>query len=259
MVKLGAAMEMLLEKQALVFGAAEPSEGLLEPQFTPVQRDRLLNEYLTVKSQEPPTSYGTAMGVGGGIGAGIGGLAGAGGRGGAARVLLGAAIGGGIGALLGAGASAMDRSEIAQAKSDLGDPESAMMRRTMLARMMSDQRTDLRKERRHQQLIGAIDKRGSAFALLEKLSFRGKALSAIAKGPSAFGWKAPVKSAVSLPGKSVSVAERMAAVQKNMSAVAAKTKPPAMKLPQRGGFGIGGYRNFSNSLKNAQAASQRAA
>ena len=170
MVKLGAAWEMLLEKQAKIFGATEPSDTLLESQVPLEQRRQAFKTYLQAKSQEAPTRYGKAMGWGGGIGAGLG--AGLGLSGGAKGALLGAALGGGLGLATGYGLAASDRDEIARAKRGLGDVDSLMTMRTVKARRRQEVSKDYDRERRHRELVGAINKRGSAMSLLDKIGAR---------------------------------------------------------------------------------------
>lgn len=165
------------EKIARIFGESEPDADILGNAALPYEHRRaLMEEYAAAKAQEDPTSLGKAMGVGGAVG-GLGGLGIGALRGGAKGALLGGAIGGLGGAGLGAVLQGSDAVDIARAKRmaqnpALVDPEIAG---SVGRRSASDRMTA---ERRHQETINAMGKRGSA----DVGSAAGKLLAKLAQG-----------------------------------------------------------------------------
>ena len=156
-------------KFAAVFGADVPSA--VEHAAIPYdQRRQMYEDYARTKSQEQPTGYGKAMGIGGGLGAAggalLGGLIGQSGAG--------AGIGAGLGGLTGAGLGALaahgDKSNIEHAQhimsnDDNLDPALAQQIQDMIESRESAQRSQRGFDRwqdrsRHSDVMDALRNRG---------------------------------------------------------------------------------------------------
>ena len=146
-------------KSAAIFGALEPYD--VDAASIPYKfRKNELKGYLNAKSQEAPTSYGKAIGVGGLSGGLMGAILGAVAGGHPVAALLGGGIGAGLGGLAGGIAGLGDRYNIESAKNTLRRGNSAIDQRlhenVRHQRAMAELDKYLTEQRRHEEMMGAL-------------------------------------------------------------------------------------------------------
>jgi len=147
------------EKVGRISGARVPGDVISEPTVPYRQRRKVYRKYLRTKSQERPTSLPRALGVGGLLGAGTGALLGASAGPGGAGV--GALAGSALGLIVGLAARAADKGEIARASNILlhGGLDESLAHEIARHKGLVQLGHELDKDRRHRELIGAIERR----------------------------------------------------------------------------------------------------
>jgi hypothetical protein len=166
--RLGANYALNLFKVAKIFGEAEPDYDVDTIPFE--HRQQLHNGYHLAKSDEEPTGYGKAIGVGALGGGAAGALLGGGAAGaflGGAHSMGGMLLGGALGALGGGAVGGLaahhDINNIEESKNVAGMPDQErvkhLVRRIQSQRVMSQIAELAQAERRHQEMLNAMDGR----------------------------------------------------------------------------------------------------
>lgn len=160
--------DLELEKEAKIFGA-EPPNTIDHAAIPEKTRAAHFKNYVQEKANEEPSGYLRGMGGGVLLGGGMGGLTGAamgsahGARGRGA--LLGSLVGGGLGAIAGAGAAHHDKKHIERMGNVVKNKSYADAMAHHIADL-SDAKDSFRRldeERRHQELLYALNKEADPF------------------------------------------------------------------------------------------------
>ena len=150
-------------KEAYIHGARQP--GAMDNSSIPYEhREAAWRDYLAQKGQEPPTSWGKAIGTGAAVGGGVGALSGLGTSSMLGRAGIGALLGGGIGGLLRAGDAAEIRRSGEAVKTPEGVRNSLNAHITDIdsgekAQSLSDH---WEQRRRHEETLEALRTKGAA-------------------------------------------------------------------------------------------------
>ena len=154
-----------MDKQAYVFGADRPGVEYLASGGIPYkEKHQEYGRYINRKAGEEPTGVGKSTGVGALIGGGTGLIAGglSGGLPGAAIGTLGGAA---VGGLAGLAAGAKDKAKVHQARRLKKDPKAAKeytQGQIAKAPGRSYHNREAAQDRRHREMMGALNKRASA-------------------------------------------------------------------------------------------------